>query len=80
MLKELDLVLYKAQQINKKLKEIKYEIKKISLKRKDILIIKIDMLLKESDIDRIEQRFKKKLHRKVLVLDKSVSDIKTVGR
>ncbi|WP_405317591.1 hypothetical protein [Faecalibacillus faecis] len=61
-------------------KEINFDIKKLKLKRKDIFIIKVDMFLKDSDKDRMEQRLKKKLHRKVLVLDNSVRDIEVVER
>ena len=79
------------EEIMKDLKEIKEEVKTVTkeidtdikhfrLKRKDILIVKVDMFLKDSDKDRMEQRLKKKLHRKVLVLDNSVRDIEVAER
>lgn len=61
-------------------KEIDADIKHLRLKRKDILIIKVDMFLKNTDKDKMEQRLKKKLHRKVLVLDASVREIEAVER
>lgn len=61
-------------------KQINFDIKKLKLKRKDILIIKVDMFLKDSDKDKMEQRLKKKLHRKVLVLDNRVRDIEVAER
>lgn len=61
-------------------KQISFDIKKLKLKRKDILIIKVDMFLKDSDKDKMEQRLKKKLHRKVLVLDNRVRDIEVAER
>ena len=57
------------QEVKKVVKECTYEINKLELKRKDILIIKINMLLKDNEKDRLEKRLEKKLHRKVLVLD-----------
>lgn len=59
-------------------KEIDSDIKHLRLKRKDILIVKIDMYLKEDDIQKIEQRLRKKLHRKVLVFDKTVTEVETI--
>lgn len=61
-------------------KEINFDIKKLKLKRKDILIVKVNTLLKDSDKAKMEQRLKKKLHRKVLVLDNSIRDIEVVER
>lgn len=61
-------------------KEIDTDIKHIRLKRKDILIVKVNMFLKDNDKDRIEKTLKKKLHRKVLVLDNTVTEIETVNR
>jgi thiamine monophosphate kinase len=61
-------------------KEISLDTKKLKLKRKDILIIKVDMFLKDCDKDKAEKRLKKKLHRKVLVLDNSVREIEVVNR
>ena len=79
------------EEIMKDLKEIKEEVKNVTkevdtdikhlrLKRKDILIVKVDMFLKDSDKDKMEQRLKKKLHRKVLVLDASIREIEAVER
>lgn len=61
-------------------KEINFDIKKLKLKRKDILIVKVNMFLKDSDKTKMEQRLKKKLHRKILVLDNSIRDIEVVER
>ena len=61
-------------------KEIEFNIKKLRLKRKDILIVKVNMFLKDSDKTKMEQRLKKKLHRKILVLDNSIRDIEVVER
>ena len=61
-------------------KEINFDIKKLKIKRKDILIVKVNVFLKDSDKTKMEQRLKKKLHRKVLVLDNSIRDIEVVER
>lgn len=68
------------QEVKRVVKECTYEIKKLKLKRKDILIVKMNAFLKDDDKDRLEKRLKKKLHRKVLVLDNSVKEIETVNR
>ncbi len=68
------------QEVKRVVKECTYEIKKLKLKRKDILIVKMDSFLKDDDKDRLEKRLKKKLHRKVLVLDNSVKEIEAVNR
>ena len=68
------------KEIKETTKEIEFDIKKLKLKRKDILIIKMDVFLKDTDKDRIEKRLKKKLHRKVLVLDASVRKIEVVNQ
>nr|DAV12766.1 MAG TPA: hypothetical protein [Caudoviricetes sp.] len=68
------------QEVKRVVKECTYEIKKLKLKRKDILIVKMNMFLKDDDKDRLEKRLKKKLHRKVLVLDNSVKEIEAVNR
>lgn len=62
------------------IKDAEYNINKLRLKRKDILIVKVDMFLKDSAKDRMEQRLRKKLHRKVLVLDNSIRDIEVAER
>lgn len=77
VLKELKEI---REEVKQTTKEIEFDIKKLKLKRKDILIIKMDMFLKDSDKDKIEKTLKKKLHRKVLVLDNSVREIETVNR
>jgi len=66
--------------IKKVVKDINFDVKRLRLKRKDILIIKVDMFLKDSDKNKMEQRLKKKLHRKVLLLDNSVRDIEVAER
>lgn len=68
------------KEIRKEIKGMNFDIKRLRLKRKDILIIKVDMFLKDSDKDKMEQRLKKKLHRKVLVLDNRVRDIEVAER
>lgn len=79
-----DEVLKDIKEIKKEtesiIKDAEYNINKIRLKRKDILIVKMDMFLKDNDKDKIEKRLKKKLHRKVLVLDNSVKEIEAVNR
>lgn len=61
-------------------KEIDTDIKHLRLKRKDILVVKMDIFLKDIDKDKIEKRLKKKLHRKVIVLDASIREIETIER
>lgn len=52
----------------------------IRLKRKDTLILKYNMMLKDSEVIRLENKFKKKLHRNVIILDQSVIGIEAVNR
>ncbi len=52
----------------------------INLKRKDTLILKYNMRLKDSEVIRLENIFKKKLHRNVIILDQSVIGIEAVNR
>ena len=68
------------EEVKSTIKEIQFDIKKLKLSRKDILIVHMNMFLKDTDKDKIEKRLKKKLHRKVLVLDNSVRDIGAVVR
>lgn len=68
------------EEVKSTTKEIQFDIKKLKLSRKDILIVHMNMFLKDTDKDKIEKRLKKKLHRKVLVLDNSVRDIGAVVR
>ena len=79
-----DEVLKDIKEIKKEIesiiKNVKYNINKLRLRRKDILIVKVDVILKDTDKDKIEQRLKKKLHRKVLVLDAKVREIEVVER
>lgn len=79
-----DEVLKDIKEIKKEtgsiIKDAEYNINKIRLKRKDILIVKYDMYLKDSDKNKIEKTLKNKLHRKVIVLDKSVRQIEAVER
>jgi len=77
ILKEFREIKKEAGQL---IKDTQYSINKFTLKRKDILIIKVDMFLKDSDKDKMEQRLKKKLHRKVLVLDNRVRNIEVAER
>lgn len=68
------------QEAEKLIRETEYTLNKITLKRKDVLVIRVDMLLKEEDKRAIEERLKKKLHRKVLVLDNFVKDIGVIAK
>ena len=68
------------EEVKSTTKEIQFDIKKLKLRRKDILIVHMNVFLKDTDKDKIEKRLKKKLHRKVLVLDNSVRDIEAVVR
>lgn len=52
----------------------------IKLKRKDTLILRVDKTLNEEAINKIENKFKKKLHRNVIVLDKTITGIEAVNR
>lgn len=68
------------KEVKELVKECTFELNKLELKRKDILIVKYDMYLKDSDKNKIEKTLKNKLHRKVIVLDKSVRQIEAVER
>lgn len=68
------------KEIESIIKNAEYNINKLRLRRKDILIVKYDMYLKDSDKNKIEKTLKNKLHRKVIVLDKSVRQIEAVER
>ena len=79
-----DEVLKDIKEIKKEtgsiIKDAEYSINRIKLNRKDILIVRYDMYLKDSDKNKIEKTLKNKLHRKVIVLDKSVRQIEAVER
>lgn len=60
------------QEVKDTANEIDFSIKKLRLKRKDILVVKLNTKLKQSDKMYIEKQLKKKLHRKVLVIDNSI--------
>lgn len=49
--------------------EIKFDLKKLRLRRKDILVVRLNGMFKANDKMKIEKQLKKKLHRKVLVID-----------
>ena len=68
------------KEVKELVKECTFELNKLELKRKDILIVKYDMYLKDSDKNKIEKTLKNKLHRKVIVLDKSFRQIEAVER
>lgn len=56
-------------------KEIDTDIKHIRMKRKDILVIKLNGMYKEADRRCMEEELKKRLHRKVFVVDSLIEDI-----
>ena len=51
------------------IKDWNYQVSKLTLKRKDILLIKMNCILLEKDIKSIEKRIKKKIHRKIIIID-----------
>lgn len=66
---DIDEALKDIRKVKECVKEASFEIKKLNLKWKDTLVVKVNGLLKESDAKMIEIKLKKKLHRKVLVID-----------
>ena len=73
---EIDNALKQLRQIKKEVKEVvkecDYELNKLSLKRKDILVVKLNGIYKQSEIKRIEKEIRKKLNRKVLVINQGI--------
>ena len=57
------------QEVKDTANEIDFSIKKLSIKRKDILVVKLNGMFKQDTKMKIEKQLKKKLHRKVLVID-----------
>ena len=60
------------EEVKECVKETSFEIKKLNLKWRDTLVVKVNGLLKEYDQKMIEKKLKKKLHRKVLVIDSRI--------
>lgn len=73
---EIDNALQQLRTIKKEVREVvkecDYELNKLSLKRKDILVVKLNGMFKQTTIKQIEKELRKKLHRKVLVLNKGI--------
>lgn len=73
---EIDNALKQLRQIKKEVKEVvkecDYELNKLSLKRKDMLVVKLNGIYKQSEIKRIEKEIRKKLNRKVLVINQGI--------
>jgi superfamily I DNA and RNA helicase len=80
---QIDNALQQLRTIRKKVKEVvkecNYKLNKLSLKRKDILVVRLNCMLKQNDIEQIEKRLKKKLHRKVLVINRDI-ELETIKR
>ena len=80
---EIDNALKQLRQVKKEVKEVvkecDYELNKLYLKRKDILVVKLNVIFKQTTIKQIEKELRKKLHRKVLVLNKDI-ELETIQR
>lgn len=77
---EIENALQQLRTIKKEVKEVvkecDYELNKLSLKRKDILVVKLNGMFKQETINHIEKELKKKLHRKVIVINNNVDFFK----
>lgn len=80
---QIDNALQQLRTIKKEVREVvkecDYELNKLLLKRKDILVVRLNGLFKQSDIEQIEKKLKKKLHRKVLVINQGI-ELETIER
>ena len=76
-IKDLKEIKEEAESI---IKDLDYNIGKLRLKRKDILIVKMDQLISPQYKAMIEKQLKKQLHRKVIVIDKTINSMSVIER
>ena len=80
---QIDNALQQLRQIKKEVREVvkecNYELNKLTLKRKDVLVVKINGMYKTKTLQQIEKTLKKKLHRKVIVVNQDV-ELETIRR
>ena len=76
-IKDLKEIKAEAESI---IKDMDYSIGKLRLKRKDILIVKMDQLISPQYKAMIEKQLKKQLHRKVIVIDKTINSMSVIER
>lgn len=78
-----DKFLKELRDIKKEIEEVTevkgiLEINRFKLKRRDILILHVLGVHKQSDVERMEKELKKKLRRKVLILDERVDKLSAI--
>ena len=76
-IKDLKEIKEEAESI---IKDLDYNIGKLRLKRKDILIVKMEQLISPQYKAMIEKQLKKQLHRKVIVIDKTINSMSVIER
>lgn len=80
---QIDNALKQLRQIKKEVREVvkecNYELNKLTLKRKDVLVVKLNGMYKIKTLQQIEKTLKKKLHRKVIVINQDV-ELETIKR
>lgn len=80
---QIDNALQQLRQIKKEVREVvkecDYELNKLTLKRKDVLVVKLNGMYKIKTLQQIEKTLKKKLHRKVIVINQDV-ELETIKR
>lgn len=80
---QIDNALQQLRQIKKEVREVvkecNYELNKLTLKRKDVLVVKLNGMYKIKTLQQIEKTLKKKLHRKVIVINQDV-ELETIKR